>query len=211
MHVAPIPAMRKIREAGSTLNYHIAPYASTLLNHLVNLWYALIRQDGPLIIHRICGITAQATYLSTYMTYCPVHKTPDNKRWLTWVAGILVGIFVWLHVLLPLFSLNNLYNPHIAFFGAVTGIGLAAAPLATVSEVLRTKDASSLPVHLCGMVTLQCFSWMIYGYLRDDLSTFSNNLVGVILGSIQVSATHGWMFEHGCTARRNSKAHTGQL
>jgi hypothetical protein len=42
------------------------------------------------------------------------------------------------------------------------------------------------------MVTLQCFSWMVYGYLRDDLSTFSNNLVGVVLGSIQLTLI--WMY-----------------
>jgi solute carrier family 50 protein (sugar transporter) len=186
MHVAPIPTMREIRAARNTLNYHIAPYASTLLNHSVNLWYALIRQDGPLIIHRCAGIMAQSFYLWTYLSFCPPGKTADNKRWLSWVAGIIAGIFAELHVLLPLFGMSSVYNSHIAFFGAMTGIGLAASPLATVREVLRTKDASSLPFLLCAMVTLQCFSWMIYGYLREDLSTFSNNLVGVILGSIQL-------------------------
>lgn len=192
MHVAPLPTMKEIRIARSTLNFHIAPYASTMLNHLVNLWYALIRGDGPLIIHRICGITAQAYYLFTYLTFCPPHKLKDNQKWLYWVGGILCGIFAWLHILLPLASAASAYNNHIAFFGAITGIGLAASPLATVGEVLRKKDASSLPVHLCGMVTLQCFSWMVYGYLRDDLSTFSNNLVGVILGSIQLTLI--WMY-----------------
>jgi hypothetical protein len=231
MHVAPLPTMREIRAARNTLNFHIAPYASTLLNHLVNLWYAIIRRDGPLIIHRICGIGAQAYYNVTYLTYCPPHKQADSRRWLTWVGGILIGIFAWLHVVLPLFGLVEQYNAHIGFFGAITGIGLAASPLATVvrrrtrrtrwtdppatalrfpfpptplhfshphhptpsqGEVLRTKDASSLPVHLCAMVTLQCFSWMVYGYLRDDLSTFSNNLVGVVLGSIQLTLI--WMY-----------------
>jgi len=192
MHVAPLPTMKEIRTARSTLNFHIAPYASTMLNHLVNLWYALIRSDGPLIIHRICGITAQSYYLYTYLTFCPPHKFKDNQKWLYWVGGILLGIFTWLHILLPLASASSAYNSHIAFFGAITGIGLAASPLATVGEVLRKKDASSLPVHLCGMVTLQCFSWMVYGYLRDDLSTFSNNLVGVILGSSQLTLI--WMY-----------------
>ena len=83
-------------------------------------------------------------------------------------------------------GLSALYLSHLAFFALITGIGLAASPLATVGEVLRTRDASSLPAHLCAMVTLQCCSWMVYGYLRDDLSTFANNLIGVALGSTQL-------------------------
>ena len=132
MHVAPLSTMREITAARSTLNFHIAPYASTMLNHLVNLWYALIRGDGPLIIHRICGISAQAYYLTTYLRYSAPHKAADNQRWVTWVAAILVGILVWLHGVLPLFGAMAQYNAHIGFFGAITGIGLAASPLATV-------------------------------------------------------------------------------
>jgi hypothetical protein len=52
--------------------------------------------------------------------------------------------------------------------------------------VLRNKDASSLPLHLCAMVFIQCSSWTIYGALRNDLSTFANNAVGVVLGAVQL-------------------------
>ncbi len=58
----------------------------------------------------------------------------------------------------------------------------APAPLATQREVLRTKDASSFPGPLVLMQFLQFLSWTIYGWLRDDWSTFANNAVGVVLG-----------------------------
>ena len=92
---------------------------------------------------------------------------------------MLVGIALELHALLPLVGLSALYLSHLAFFALITGIGLATSPLATVGEVLRTRNASSVPAHLCAMVTLQCCSWMVYGYLRDDLSTCANNLIDV--------------------------------
>lgn len=53
--------------------------------------------------------------------------------------------------------------------------------------MLRTKDASSLPLPFLAMVTIQCTAWTLYGYLQEDLSTFANNLVGVVLGGLQVS------------------------
>jgi hypothetical protein len=191
MHVAPLSTMREIIAARSTLNFHVAPYASTLLNHLVNLWYAIMRGDGPLIVHRCFGIAAQGYYLRTYLTYCPPAKAEENRRWVTWVFAILGFIFLDLDALLPLSGREMQYTPHLALFGAVTGVGLAAAPLATVSEVLRTRDESSLPAHLCAMVTLQCSAWMIYGWLRDDWSTFLNNVIGVFLGSLPWSRPRG--------------------
>lgn len=124
--------MREITAARSTLNYHIAPYASIFLNHSVNLWYAVIRGDNALIAHRIAGCIAQSSYLSTYLWNSAPIKAADNKKWLQWVLGILVGIFFHLHGVLPLLGANSQYMTHIAFLGAVTGVGLAASPLATV-------------------------------------------------------------------------------
>jgi hypothetical protein len=190
MHLAPLSTMREIEQARSTLSFHVVPYAGPLLNHLVNLWYAVIRADGPLIVHRVIGIAAQLHYIRTFLRFLPPGgaKALATRRWLQRVALALAAIAVELHVVLPLVLPGPAaYGAHIAFFAFVTGVGLAASPLATVGEVLRTRDASSLPTHLCAMVTLQCFSWMVYGWLRDDLSTFANNLIGVALGASQLA------------------------
>jgi hypothetical protein len=186
MHLAPLWTMREIQGARSTLSFHIAPYAGPLLNHLVNLWYAILRSDNPLIIHRVIGISMQAYYISIFLKFMPATKEKETFKWLNWVWLVLVAIFAELYIFLPLIGWWSFQYPHVAFFAFVTGVGLAASPLATVGEVLRTKDASSLPTGLCAMVTLQCFSWMVYGYVRDDLSTFANNLIGVALGSFQL-------------------------
>jgi len=186
MHLAPLWTMREIQGARSTMSFHIAPYAGPLLNHLVNLWYAILRSDNPLIIHRIIGICMQAYYINIFLKFMPITREKETYKWLNWVWMVLVLIFAELYLFLPLIGWWTFQYPHMAFFAFVTGVGLAASPLATVGEVLRTKDASSLPTGLCAMVTLQCFSWMVYGYVRDDLSTFANNLIGVALGSFQL-------------------------
>ena len=186
MHLAPLWTMREIQGARSTLSFHIVPYAGPLLNHLVNLWYAILRSDNPLIIHRVIGISMQAYYISIFIKFMPATKEKETYKWLNWVWMVLLAIFAELYLFLPLIGWWSFQYPHVAFFAFVTGVGLAASPLATVGEVLRTKDASSLPTGLCAMVTLQCFSWMVYGYVRDDLSTFANNLIGVLLGSFQL-------------------------
>jgi hypothetical protein len=270
--------MREIINSRSTLNFHIAPYASTLLNHLINGYYAVIRQDGALMIHRAAGIIANSYYVYTYLSYCPPARYADSRRFLMRVAIILLCMLSELHMLLPLFGLQRYFYGHLAVFAALTGIGLAASPLATVvslrcslssermqldarewaitasafswapfskqhgvppvragaghqlaagvdrgcfptraadcaeiacdaavtcwamvvhllacvhdvhlqREVITQRDSSSLPLGLCATVTIQCTSWAVYGYLKEDWSTFANNAVGVVLGSVQL-------------------------
>ena len=132
MHVAPFSTMSEIRGARSTLNFHIAPYASTLLNHVINGYYAVIRDDGALMLHRAAGIAANAYYVYTFLTYCPPARAADSWRFCVRVAVIFAFMLVELHVLLPVLGLHDSFYAHLAFFAAMTGIGLAAAPLATV-------------------------------------------------------------------------------
>lgn len=115
-----------------------------------------------------------------------MHYTEISRRWLLWVGGLLLSLFIYLHFALPFLGFAHLYNSNIAIFGAITGVGLAAAPLATVREVMRTRDASSIPSTLVLMQFIQFFSWTVYGWVVLDWSTFANNFVGVILGSFQL-------------------------
>lgn len=128
--------MKEIKARKSTLNYHIAPYASSLLNHLVNGYYAVVRQDPALIVHRLCGIAANSYYAYTYLRYCPPGRLADSKRWLTWVFALVAAVLLELHVILPVLGMSQYFFSNIAFFGAATGIGLAASPLATLVSCL---------------------------------------------------------------------------
>lgn len=191
LHIVPLVTMRQVWAAGSTLNFHISTYAFALLNQSVNLWYACIRDDPVLIGHRFFGVVFNAFYVYTFMTYSPPGRQPEFRRTLVRSAVLFAAVAADLHVVLPIMGLGSTagttYFAHIAFFGAMTGIGLAAGPLATVGEVLRNKDASSLPLPFLAMVTIQCTAWTVYGYLQEDLSTFANNLVGVVLGLMQLA------------------------
>lgn len=186
LHLAPISTMREIKKAQSTLSFHIAPYAFAFLNHAINGWYAYIREDPVLIFHRFFGLTAQTYYIYTYLSNATSTKVSESMKVLRTVGLIISFVFAFLHILSPLLGLESAYRSQIAFFGALAGIGLAASPLATVREVLRNKDASSLPPLLCSMVFVQCSSWAIYGYVTGDWSTLMNNTVGSILGLTQL-------------------------
>lgn len=188
LHVSPIPVMRDILSHQSTLNYHIAPYASVLMNHFINGYYAVIRRDAALMAHRFIGVAANGVYVYIFMTRVSPGKSGETRRFVLRTLALVALMLAHLHILLPVLGLGeDTFFAHLAFFGALTGIGLAASPLATVGDVLRNKDSSSLPFGLCLMVTVQCTAWTLYAWLRNDWSTFANNLVGVVLGSLQLA------------------------
>ena len=133
LHIAPWPTMTEIKASRSTLNFHVAPYASTLVNHLINGYYAVQREDKALMIHRTAGILANSYYVYTFMSYVPPAKHRDSREFLMRAAAVFLLMIGELNVLLPLVGLSSVYfSKHLAFFAALTGVGLAASPLATV-------------------------------------------------------------------------------
>jgi hypothetical protein len=139
LHVVPLVTMRQVWSAGTTLNFHISTYAFALLNQSVNLWYAVIRHDPALTAHRFFGVVFNTFYVWTFLQYCPPGRSADFRRTLARAAALFAFVVVDLQLLLPLLgyggSTGPTYFSHIAFFGAMTGIGLAAGPLATVVRV----------------------------------------------------------------------------
>ena len=187
--------MREIVAARSTLRYHIAPYAASLLNHLGNGAYAVARGDPVLLAHRVLGATANAVFVALYLRHARGSAGSGAgvgsgagaaRNWL--VAMCALGAFMAVEG----FALRAAGRPdaayaHLAIFAALTGVGLAASPLITLREVVALRDASSLPAALCFMVTVQCASWAVYGWVKRDWSTFANNVVGAALGAAQLA------------------------
>ena len=63
---------------------------------------------------------------------------------------------------------------------------LFASPLATFSKVIRSKDSSSInrPFAVCQV--FNCLVWFGYGLAIDDKYVALPNLVGLILGLVQI-------------------------
>jgi hypothetical protein len=135
LHVVPLWTVREVRKAGTTGVFHISTYAFALLNQSVNLWYALVREDPALTAHRAFGVVFNTFYVATFLRYAPPARQPDFRRTLARAAALFGFVFLDLQLLLPLLGLPGSYFSHIAFFGALTGIGLAAGPLATIVRV----------------------------------------------------------------------------
>lgn len=74
----------------------------------------------------------------------------------------------------------------IGFIGIGVVVVLYASPFETLKLVLRTKNASSMPILMCIAGTISNGLWTIYGFLVGDMLVAAPNVVCVAFGIVQV-------------------------
>lgn len=125
--------------------------------------------------------------------YIAVYTTFTDKEAHTLKAVGLVACFV---ALLSVYTVlgwqgvlgQSAYDAGqvIGFIGIGVVIVLYASPFETLRLVLRTKDASSMPILMCIAGTISNGLWTIYGFLVSDMLVAIPNVVCVIFGLVQV-------------------------
>jgi uncharacterized protein with PQ loop repeat len=78
----------------------------------------------------------------------------------------------------------------VGYISSSFAIAYYAAPLATMLQVIKTKDSSSLYLP---MILINCTNgllWSSYGFIAlHDINVYGPNVIGVILSSIQILMT----------------------
>lgn len=72
------------------------------------------------------------------------------------------------------------------YLSLLVSIGFYASPFATIREVLRSKNAASIPIALCTAGTIGNSLWTLYGLAQSDWFIFLPNVVCVLIGVAQI-------------------------
>ncbi|KAH7485490.1 Bidirectional sugar transporter SWEET14 [Phytophthora ramorum] len=75
----------------------------------------------------------------------------------------------------------------VGYVAVAINVCLYASPLQTMTLVLRTKSAASLPATMCCVNLVNGSLWVLYGILADDMFVLSPNALGVALSAVQVA------------------------
>ena len=75
----------------------------------------------------------------------------------------------------------------LGYMGAFISVLFAAAPLATVGNVIQKKTSDSLPFYLILLTNLVTLQWWMFGYLVGDNFVIYNNMFGWILSGFQLT------------------------
>jgi solute carrier family 50 protein (sugar transporter) len=185
MYISPIAGSYRVHKSQNLGDFNPIPYPLMIFNNLVWATYAL-------------GLNAPSQY---YVL------TPN---WFGFMSGVLI-----LGWTFPLASRKTQYQMMsifmfivVVYLPAVYGLLLACSlsmrqyvvgkitlvvqfvffgsPLMNILSMVKNKDASSIYFPLALMTSVSCSAWAVYGLAISDQTVLLPNLVGGIIGYLQI-------------------------
>lgn len=172
--------------------------SSPLSSHQGWIIYAYYKQDPYILASNLPGFL-----LSLWLNVGAVkiqylleeRKTEEHssvrfvpqERLLSKVILVWAAISVWVGWIMP--STSCTYSPA-EVVGILVNFNLVffyAAPLQSISNVVRTKSSDSIHVQSVLMNIVNTTFWVIYGMAKKDLIIIIPNALGLLLGLAQAS------------------------
>lgn len=155
--------------------------------------YSCIRQDMYLMTSNSLGVLANGYGSFTALELLAKEQKLDVMRNMEYV--LMAGLFTWViigyfaAVLSAAISPNG---PHLTehILGSVCSflsIAYYIAPLSTVREIIRTKNAASLYMPMLLMNLLTSVLWSAYGYFgANDIYLFTSNSFAFVVTTVMI-------------------------
>ncbi|KAJ9563954.1 hypothetical protein OSB04_009114 [Centaurea solstitialis] len=184
VYFAPLPTFIEICKRKSTMGFQSFPYVVSLLSALLWLYYAFIKGGDTFLL---ISINSLGTFIeSLYIIIFLLYATPETKK--QTLKGLSATVVFCLVISLgTLFTLQG--ETRVLVVGWVcVGISVAvfAAPLTIVFQVVRTESVEFMPLPLSCFLTLSATMWFAYGLSLKDICVTVPNILGFILGVIQM-------------------------
>lgn len=186
--MSPIPSLVKAWRGRDLGELSFVPFAAMIVNSFVWLAYGLLSDSiFPLFVTMVCCEVLSIAYVVVYFMLCK-EKTRPIK-----ILSIAMGVvaLVLVYIALARSGVTNQSNDSSAtVVGIIADVGslvMYAAPFETIVQVIRSKDASSMPIHLCLVGAIGNTVWVIYAILASDIIVLVPNSICSTVGWIQVA------------------------
>ncbi|CAN7035477.1 hypothetical protein Bca4012_046322 [Brassica carinata] len=183
--LAPVPTFYRIYKKKSTESFQSLPYQVSLFSCMLWLCYALIKQDAFLLITiNSFGCVVETIYIAMFFTYATKDKrVAAMKLFLTINVAFFSLILMVTHFAVKRPSLQVSV---LGWICVAISVSVFAAPLMIVARVIKTKSVEFMPFTLSFFLTISAVMWFAYGLFLHDICIAIPNVVGFILGMIQM-------------------------
>ncbi|KAL0735994.1 hypothetical protein Bca4012_012204 [Brassica carinata] len=183
--LAPVPTFYRIYKKKSTESFQSLPYQVSLFSCMLWLCYALIKQDAFLLITiNSFGCVVETIYIAMFFTYATREKRiAAMKLFLTINVAFFSLILMITHFAVKRPSLQVSV---LGWICVAISVSVFAAPLMIVARVIKTKSVEFMPFTLSFFLTLSAVMWFAYGLFLHDICIAIPNVVGFILGMVQM-------------------------
>lgn len=186
MLLSPAPAIFRVLKSKKVEHLSVLPIVSMLAAAQIWMLYGYTSDNWfPMFGTYMFGDIAASFYLVVYYTY-----TTERAYVLKFVLGLAAWIVVsTLYVVLA--SNEIVGDKHTAYkitgyIGVVGSLVLYASPFETMVQVVRTKNAISIPILMVCVGTVSNTLWTVYGLVTDDWFVTIPNGTTVIFGVVQI-------------------------
>ncbi|CAN4085492.1 unnamed protein product [Withania somnifera] len=148
------------------------------------IYYAFLKTNTTLLITiNSFGVFVETIYVGFYFFYAPKKsKVQTIKMLLLFVVGGFGAI-----ILVTQFLLKGAVRGQVVgWICLVFSLCVFVAPLGIVRQVIKTKSVEYMPLLLSIFLTLSAVVWFFYGLLLKDINIAIPNVLGFILGILQM-------------------------
>ncbi|CAF2161502.1 unnamed protein product [Brassica napus] len=183
--LAPTPTFYVIYKKKSSEGYQCIPYVVSMLSSMLWIYYAMTKKRNVLIRITINTFSffIQICYVSFFTVYAP-----KKEQTLTVKFVLVVDVFAFGFIFFPTyFLLDGKQRVEIlGYICMVFSLCVFAAPLGVIRKVIKTGSVEFMPFGLSFFLTLSAVMWLIYGVLVKDINIMVPNVMGIILGVLQM-------------------------
>ncbi|KAF4390520.1 bidirectional sugar transporter N3 [Cannabis sativa] len=184
VYLAPLTTFYRVYRKKSTEGFHSLPYLVALFSSMLWLYYALVKKDAMLLITiNSFGCVIEMIYITIYIIYAPTHAR---------ILTIKLFAFMNIAMFSSIFLLTQFAVKHpnqvqvLGWICVAISVSVFAAPLSIVAQVIRTRSVEFMPFNLSFFLTLSAVMWFAYGVLLKDICIAIPNVVGFVLGLVQM-------------------------
>ncbi|KAK8617347.1 hypothetical protein V6N13_080264 [Hibiscus sabdariffa] len=205
--MAPLPTFYRIFKKKSTESFQSLPYQVALFSSMLWLYYALIKRGAFLLITiNSFGCVVETIYISMYLAYA---SKDSRKSAMKLFVAMNVGLFSFILILTHFLLKRSIRVPVLGWICVAISVSVFAAPLNIMARVVRTKSVEFMPFNLSFFLTLSAVMWFAYGLFIKDLCVALPNVLGFILGMLQMILYA--IYRHGEKAIMEEKKPTEQM
>ena len=180
LFLSPMQAMKQFREAGTTGDVSVMPYAAMAANGAAWCTYGALGSDLAIMLPNASGLVFGLYYCQQFYTY----RDP-NAMVLPYFGGgaAFAALAVGAAATMPALAAKTV----IGYAGCTLTALMFYGPLASINTVLRDRSAASLPLAFTLASTANCTLWTSYGALViHDPFVFGPNGVGLCFSFVQL-------------------------
>ncbi|XP_038889282.1 bidirectional sugar transporter NEC1-like [Benincasa hispida] len=182
--LAPMPTFWTIYKKKTSEGFQSIPYVVALMSAMLLLYYAALKTNAYLLVSiNSFGCVIEVIYIALYLFYAPKkQKIFTLKLFMIFnlgFCGVMIGgTMIFLH--------GNKRTNAVGWICAAFNLSVFASPLSIMRRVIRTKSVEYMPFSLSFFLTLSATMWFFYGFFIKDLFIALPNVVGFLLGMIQM-------------------------